>query len=286
VSGALPVDLLLVPYDSAHRGARLGAGPEHLVAAGLGDELARAGHPVARTVLIEPPDGRVAEIRTAFELMRGLSVAVSAARASRHFPLVLAGNCNTCLGTVAGLGGGQRTAVLWFDAHGDFNTPETTTSAFLDGMALAMLNGRCWSRLARTVPGFSPVAERATCLLGARDLDPLEAEAIAGSALRVLPPARIPTDLATVLADLPPDLTRAYLHVDLDVLDPSEGRANEFSADGGLSLAGLQEAIRAIGRALPIHAAAITAYDPQLDGDGRIRAAATTIARTIVAASG
>jgi arginase len=282
----MDVDLLLVPYDSAHRGARLGAGPERLVAAGLATVLARAGHPIARTVLVEPPAGRVAEIRTAFELMRALALSVRAARAGGHFPLVLAGNCNTCLGTVAGLGGGEGTAVLWFDAHGDFNTPETTTSAFLDGMALAMLNGRCWSRLARTVPGFTPAAERTTCLLGARDLDPLEAEVIADSSLRVLPPTRIATDLPAVLADLSSHVTRAYLHVDLDVLDPSEGRANEFAADGGVSLVALQDAIRTIGRALPIHAAAITAYDPRLDGDGRIRAAATTVAKTVIDAVG
>jgi arginase len=282
----MDVELLLVPYDSAHRGARLGAGPERLVAAGLATELARAGYPIAGTALVDPPAGRVAEIRTAFELMKALAVSVRAARAHGHFPLVLAGNCNTSLGTVAGLGGGEGTAVLWFDAHGDFNTPETTTSAFLDGMALATLTGRCWTRLARTVPGFTPVAERATCLLGARDLDLLEAEAITDSSLRVLPPARIAADLPAVLADLSRQVTRAYLHVDLDVLDPSEGRANEFAADGGLSLEALQHAIRTIGHALPIHAAAITAYDPQLDGDGRIRAAATTVAKTVVDAAG
>src|SRR5262249_50325204 len=149
-------------------------------------ELAQAGHLVGRNVIIEPSGGRVAEIRTAFDLMRALAVAVRDARQRGFFPLVLAGNCNTCLGTVAGLGDGRGTAVLWFDAHGDFNTPETTTSAFLDGMALATLNGRCWSQLARTVPDFTPVSERTTCLVGARDLDPLEAEAISNSALHVL----------------------------------------------------------------------------------------------------
>jgi len=61
--------------------------------------------------------------------------------------------------------------VLWFDAHGDFNTPESTLGGFLDGMALAIATGRCWTGLAATVPGFTPVAEENVVLVGARDLD-------------------------------------------------------------------------------------------------------------------
>jgi len=281
----MQVELLLVPYDSARRGERLGAGPEHLIAGGLGAELARAGHPVVRTVLVEPPPGWVAEIRTAFGLMSALAVEVRAARAAGHFPLVLAGNCNTCVGTVAGLAGGGRTGVMWFDAHGDFNTPQTTTSGFLDGMGLAMLTGHCWDAMARAVPGFIPVPESAACLLGARDVDPLEAEEIARSELRALAPARIASDLPAVLGEMRAHVTRAYLHLDLDVLDPAEGHANELAVDGGLSLLALQQAIGDIGRALPIAAAAITAYDPAFDGDGRIRAAAIAVAQTIVSAA-
>jgi len=78
---------------------------------------------------IEVPDEERAEIRTAFELMTALAGAVRAARAAGRFPLVLAGNCNTAVGTLGGLGSDAAPAVLWFDAHADFNTPETTTPA-------------------------------------------------------------------------------------------------------------------------------------------------------------
>ena len=76
---------------------------------------------------------------------------------AERFPLVLAGNCNAAVGVVAGLGPGA--AVLWCDAHADFNTPETTTGGFLDGMGLATVTGRCWTSMAARVPGFVPVAK-------------------------------------------------------------------------------------------------------------------------------
>ena len=67
---------------------------------------------------------------------------------------MLAGNCNTALGSVAGLDHLDRTGVVWFDAHGDFNTPETTVTGSFDGMALAMLTGRCWTGLYIACPAF------------------------------------------------------------------------------------------------------------------------------------
>jgi arginase len=281
----MEVELLLVPYDSAQRGVGLGAGPERMVAAGLIPGLARAGHQVVGTTVLAPPPGRVAEIRTAFGLMAALAGAVRTARAAGHFPLVLAGNCNTCIGTVAGLGGGSETAVLWFDAHGDFNTPETTTSAFLDGMALATLTGRCWTKLARAVDGFTPVPESAACLLGTRDVDPAEADAIARSSVRLLPARRIAAELPALLAGLAPRVRRAYLHLDLDVLDPSEGQPNEFVAADGLSVAELSRAVGTIGHSVPVEAATLSAYDPSYDADGRIGTAAVTLAQAIVMAA-
>jgi arginase len=112
-----------------------------------------AGHQT-RVEYIEAGSDAPAEIRTAFELNRVVAERVRDAREAHALPVVLAGNCMTAVGTLAGLGG--TPAVLWFDAHGDFNTPETTASGFLDGMALAMLTGRCWANLTRTVHCFQP----------------------------------------------------------------------------------------------------------------------------------
>src|SRR6059058_5439265 len=232
----MDIQLLLVPYDSGQRGWRCGAGPEHLVRAGLPAHLQRQGHIVTAIHIIEDdPAYPPAEIRTAFELARRLATTVRSARTAGHFPLVLSGNCNTAVGTLSGLTPDRR-ATFWFDAHGDCNTPETTTSGFLDGMGLAMTMGLCWHRLGATVPGFQPVEAEATFLMGARDLDPPEAALLQGSAITAIPVGQVPEGLPGLLARAPLADTLGYLHLDVDVLDPAIGHANYLPAPNGLSL--------------------------------------------------
>ena len=268
----MDIDILAVPYDSAHRGARMGAGPEALLAAGLPARLERYGHSV-RTVVIEPPHGSwQAEIRTAFDLARALALAVGDARENGRLPLVVTGNCFAAVGVCAGLG--AEANVLWADAHADFNTPETTVGGFLDGMALATLTGHCWANMTGRVPGFRPVAEERVRLLGTRDLDPLEISALDRSRIRRVPASEIDRDLgARLTRELGGDRP-LYLHMDLDVLDPSSGRANEFAAPGGVSadnLAAFCDGLR-LGNAPA--AITISAYDPAADVTGGIRDAA------------
>jgi len=99
-----------------------------------------------------------------FALHGLLSEAVQEAVAQDHFPLILAGNCSSTVGTVSGLDK-EGLGVVWLDAHGDYNTPETTTTGFLDGMALSVLTGMCWERMAEGVPGFEPYRNRESPIL-------------------------------------------------------------------------------------------------------------------------
>jgi arginase len=257
--------LLLVPYDTARRDWRSGAGPNHLLQAGLTTHLHSKGHFVADIQVIEDDSTQPsAEIRTAFELARRLAAGVRVARAAGRFPLVLSGNCNSAIGTLSGLVPASR-AIFWFDAHGDCNTPETTASGFLDGTGLAAALGLCWRQLAASVSGFEPVAQEATFLLGARDLDPGEIALLTGSRVTVVPVERIPTDLPQLLARAPLDDAVAYVHLDLDVLDPRVGQANSFPVAGGLQVEQLTSAIAAIRSRLPLGAAAVTSYAPEYD---------------------
>jgi arginase len=282
----MDIQLLLVPYDSGRRGWRAGAGPEHLLQAGLPEHLTSQGHVVtAIHILEDDADYPPAEIRTAFELARRLAVAVRSARAAGHFPLVLSGNCNTAVGTLSGLSPARR-ATFWFDAHGDCNTPETTTTGFLDGMGLAMTTGLCWRRMVATVPGFEPVPTEATFLLGARDLDPPEAALLKGSAITTVPVGQIPEGLGAVLARAPLADTLGYLHLDLDVLDPSVGHANYLPVPNGLSVHQLTAAVAAIRTRVPLGAAALTSYSPEDDHDQGVCRAAFAAIDAIVAGGG
>ena len=255
----------------------MGAGPAHLVSHGLPERLRAAGHPTS-VVELAPTNGSwIAEIGTAFDLDRQLATAVAATLARGAFPLVLAGNCISSIGTLGGLCPGP-TGVLWFDAHGDFNTPETTTGGFLDGMALAVATGRCWTGLAATVPGFIPVEEENVVLVGGRDLDAAEADLLHASPIRHLPPDTPAARIVEVVEAMARRVRRLYVHVDLDVLDATEGRANGYVGGAGITLATLLTAILSLGERCPISAGAITAYDPSYDHDGRMCSAAFDVA--------
>jgi arginase len=279
--------LLTVPYDSGHYDTRMGAGPGHLLRIGLAERLRARGHRVEVTEVRADPDAFPVEVGTAFDLQRRLAVAVRGAVAAGELPVVLAGNCNTAVGTVAGLGAGAA-EVVWLDAHGDFNTPETSIGGFLDGMSISMLVGQCWRQLTAGVPGFEPRPESAVYLVGARDLDPLEAERLTASAVRLFPPAEAVAGLRAAL-EAGGDRTRGvYLHLDLDVLDPAEAVINCFAAAGGLGRSEVEEIVRLIGERRRIAAIAVTALDPAADAEGRggeaacglIEAAVETAARS------
>jgi arginase len=262
--------LVQVPYHLGREGG-LGKGVPVLATA-LAD-LADENVIVAHEREPEPAN----ETAGCFDVVRALSTSVSSVVDDGRFPLVLAGNCHSSLGTCAGLG--RPVGVVWLDAHADFNTPETTTSGFFDGMALALLTGACWEALRRTVPGHRPVAEEHVVLV-ARDLDPAEEQRLSSSSV-----LRAEMDaLPDALDRLRERVEDVYLHVDLDVLDESVGRANWFAGEGGATVEQLQAAIDDVGARFTIRAAALTAYTPDTDPEGSIPPAARALADRIVAA--
>ena len=268
----MDIQLLAVPYDSGNRGMRMGAGPERLLDAGLERALRENGHTV-HTRIAELTADWQAEIQTSFELMRMLSAAVREARESGRFPIVLAGNCNTAVGTLAGLGA-QSTGVAWFDAHGDFNTPETTRSGFLDGTAVAIITGRCWTQLAATIPEFSPIPDDRVCLIGTRDLDSLESALLDESSVDIIEPRQLRSSLPRVLEKIREHVDSIYVHLDLDVLDSAVAAANSYAISGGLTLEDLDHALAQIAARFRIAGLTLSAYDPAVDTFGHAAQAA------------
>ena len=118
------IRILQVPYDSGQRALRMGRGPLHLVERGLADRLRDQGHDVD-VELVETCETFPSEIKVTFDVQRRLAERVRAAIAAGWFPVVLSGNCNYTVGVLSGLDP-LKTGLVWFDAHGEFNTPETT----------------------------------------------------------------------------------------------------------------------------------------------------------------
>ena len=269
------VDLIAVPYDSGLRSVRMGRGPEHLLEIGIVEALERSDADVSVHFIEPSKDVFPSEIKISFEIQRLVAERVAFAKSNGRFPIVLSGNCNTAVGTVAGLTAvsGTPPLVCWLDAHGDFNTPETTQSGFLDGMAVAMLAGRCWKGMTSKVPGFVPVPESQIVMTGLRALDEIEEENVESSGVHRVAIA----NAFTTIESLPPK--EIYLHVDIDVFDPSVGTANPYAVSGGITrdeFMNLAGSLRAT-----VGAMALTAYDPSCDPDNRIARLAVDIARTI-----
>ena len=187
--------------------------------------------PVApdRTVTADLPDGDPwAALAVLYE-----RVAAAVAEAAGDRPTVLSGDCTTSIGTVAGLQrAGLDPGIVWFDAHGDVQSLETTHSGYLGGLPLRILVGY---RPELIDLGRRPGPQDRVVLVDARDLDPPEVEYLSRSAIR-----RCPVD-AVEIPDGP-----LYLHVDLDVVDPGVVPGLRFPAPGGPDLPAVARAVERV----------------------------------------
>ncbi|SDU70062.1 arginase family protein [Jiangella alkaliphila] len=155
-------------------------------------------------------------------------------------PLVMSGDCMVSQAVVAGVQRAHDRAspsIVWFDAHGDVQTLETTTSGYLGGMPLRMLAGYRPELLADRL-GLAPIAEDRIVLVDGRDLDPPERDYLAASNIRQVFTAELDAD------GVP--LGPVYLHVDLDVVDGAELPGLLFPTPGGPSASEVGQAIRRV----------------------------------------
>ena len=147
------------------------------------------------------------------------------ALAGGNVPVLLAADCSVSVTTLpAVVRNRPETRVLWLDAHGDYNTPDTSGSGYLGGMCLAAATGEWDAGLGDTVPPEQVV------LAGIRDLDPGERELLEGSAATVIGASVVETLVAAKNAL---DGAPVFVHLDLDVIDPEHFPA-AVPAPGGL----------------------------------------------------
>lgn len=255
------VRLIQVPYHLGREHIVLGAGPA-LLAQAIGGE----------SIVVERSGPFYNEVAASFDVYRGLAETVRETLEAGRSPLVLAGNCSSALGTLAGIP--DEVGVVWLDAHADFHTPDSTPTGFFDGMGLALVIGDGWAELRNSLEGHRPVPADHVVLVGARDVDPTEEERLAQSEITRADAHSLDEGLSA----LAERVDAVYVHVDLDVLDPSAGRANDWAAEGGFSAVELETAIEMILDRFAVPAAAFTAYDPRFDPEGRVPQVAASLA--------
>jgi len=180
-------------------------------------------------------------------------------------PVVVSGDCNSCLGTLSGLGS-SSIGIIWFDAHGDMNTPETSPSGFFDGMSISIALGDCYSGVWSQLGNTNCVPRRMSCS------SPQGISIPGAAAHRALTgpddsAGRNGNRACAKLDALAERVSEVYLHFDLDALDPEFAPGAGFRCPDGISLAQALEAIAMIGDRFRIRAAALTNYNPDYEVD-------------------
>lgn len=238
----LTLDLLAVPWDVERADTGAARAPGELASRGFPDRLRAMGWKVREiTVHSAPEDSSKAE--SVAEIGRNLAHAVALARAQGHFPLVLSGGCLAALGVVAGLQTlGGDPGVVWIDAHGDFNTLETSRSGYWDGMALAAVCGVGLPGLREAV-GLRPLPVSRAVHVAGRAFDPAETEAFRRHGLERIAAGELGSAEARETIRRRLGAGDWYLHVDLDGLDPRDAPAVGFPEPDGARLDDLLRAL-------------------------------------------
>src|SRR5262245_50119407 len=152
---------------------------------------------------------------------------VATARRAGRAVLMTGGDCTHITGVLGGLqdahGAAARVGLVWFDAHGDFNTPRTTLSGMLGGMPVAVCAGLAYPRWRERSHIVAPLPTDRILMVDVRNLDPPEEQLIRATDIVIAAPAPgYPgEDLARAVAGLAERCDLLYLHIDSDILDES-----------------------------------------------------------------
>jgi arginase len=296
------VRLLGVPMDlgSGRRGVDMG--PSAIRIAEVAPKLRRLGHSVRDEGDLgvpapeahDPGQRSVRYLEPIYHVCNRLRLRVRRALEAGEVPLVLGGDHSIAIGTVAGVAEhfraadpGRAIGMLWVDAHGDMNTPETSPSGNIHGMPLAALLGEGHPKLVE-LGGFAPkVRPEHVCLIGVRDIDEAEREHIVASGVHAYTMRDVDErGMRAVIQEAIGHVTRqtAGFHVsfDLDSMDPRDVPGTGTPVKGGLSWREanlLMEFVSDSGKLLSLE---VTELNPVLDVRNESAAVAVDLIQSAV----
>ena len=243
----MQIRVIGAPMDLGADRRGVDIGPSAIRYAGLSEQLRQMGYTVldVGNVVIPQPESqpvgnsRVKYLEPIVQVAGELSALVTAALEAGEFPLILGGDHSIALGSISGVARVHKdVSVIWVDAHGDFNTEETTPSGNIHGMVLAALAGLGQSQLVN-FGGWTPKIDASKLVIvGARALDPGEQALLRKHHIHVFTMSeideqgmhRVMQQALEITDDSP-----IHLSLDLDALDPQEAPGVGTPVRGGLS---------------------------------------------------
>lgn len=289
-SAAVKVDVIKNPYSGARNVPELSINPDYIHAAGLerlidewGGELIR---PIQDIRLTDDQEKQYGPWNRMALANSNFAEAVRNGRQDDLLTIGLEANCNDLLGMLAGLkydkqGNARRVGLVFIDAHGDFNIPETTLSGMLGGMPVAIAAGHALHNLRKTVGLSEPLPMSHIIWGGVRDLDPLETDRFREYSAQQFSVQDI-RDLSEHLRDelnaLAERVDVIYVHIDMDVLDPAEVDGHPLTVPDGPTSADLAQAMTLMFQNPKTVALGIASTPAgSLDPNGRSRQAALNL---------
>jgi arginase len=201
-----------------------------------------------------------------------IAESVATARRSGEAVVLTGGDCTHSTGVLGGLQDAHSTAarigMVWFDAHGDCNTPRTTRSGMLGGMPVAVCAGLAhpgWRERSHIV---APLPTDRILMVDVRNLDPEEGQLIRATDITIAAaaPGFPGADLVSSVADLAARCDLLYLHIDSDILDESLVPNHGTREPNGPMMAQVQQAIATVMATGKVAALAVVSVYGEGDG--------------------
>ncbi|MEK7330129.1 MAG: arginase, partial [Candidatus Eisenbacteria bacterium] len=277
------IEIIGVPVDLGAGRRGVDMGPSAIRVAGLEARLEQLGHQVEDfgdlDVMI-PETQQVGEGKLRYKepilaMCDALRQQVEQALGRGRLPLVLGGDHSIAIGSVAGSAGhyartGRSLGLIWFDAHGDANTPETTPSGNIHGMSLAIALGLGDPDLVKLGGRAPKIQPRNTALIGIRDVDPGERDTLKRIGVTVYTMRDIDErgmrDVVDEAIGIASDGTAGiHLSLDLDVVDPEDAPGTGTPVWGGITYREAHLAMEMLSDRAEIVAIDLVEVNPVLD---------------------
>lgn len=278
--GKQTISLIGVPVDLGQSRRGVDMGPSAIRYASVKDVIKELGYPIIDLGdLTISNDLDIKEVNNSnlhnlYQIIyenKKLANIVDREVAEGHFPLILGGDHSISIGSIAGIAKHYRNlGVIWYDAHGDLNTDETSPSGNIHGMSLAANLGYGAQQLT-TILDYTPkVKPENVVIIGARSLDPGEKELIRRQNIKVFTMQEIdrlgmPRVMEKTIAYLKERTDGVHLSLDLDALDPTEVPGVGTPVIGGLTYRESHLAMEMLAEVNIVTSAEFVEVNPILD---------------------
>ncbi|MEI5909333.1 arginase [Bacillus spongiae] len=285
------ISIIGVPMDLGQMRRGVDMGPSAIRYAGVVERLEAIGHQVedlgdieiGRAEKMVPQDTNLRNLKAVAEASEQLAFTVNDVVQQGHFPLVLGGDHSIAIGTIAGVAKNyDNLGVIWYDAHGDLNTAETSPSGNIHGMPLAASLGIGHDTLTN-ISGYLPkIKPENIVIIGARSLDEGERELIKEKGIKVYTMHEIDrlgmtAVMSEAISYLKERTDGVHLSLDLDGLDPSDAPGVGTPVLGGISYRESHLAMEMLEEAKIITSAEFVEVNPILDEKNKTASVAVAL---------